>query len=268
MACSRIAFSAIILFMLHCLYMFAGIVLTAGWIIPLMSDPDLVQGDRRGFFQHTAYHDWFTLRVLLSSAGILLVCTSALGLIACVKKRVWMLMTASLFLSLSIGLQIAGGVKNATNKIASDLWSKEGFTKVMDNYWSNPGAPLSMVIDNFQISLECCGFYSYQDWNVSSGLQFENVPDNAINEIMPRSCCIDTERCWDIHQVYRRGCQNRITEVLAEWKSHIHLTHAFFAAVALLQVVGVVLGLQIVRWITSHVEKEERIRAIMGPTRL
>lgn len=268
MTCTKVAVSGIVLFLFNCLYLFSGIIFTVGWIIPLLNNPDHVQGDRRGYFQHTAFHDWRTLRILLTSGGLLLFCTSILGCVASVKKKVWMLIATSLFLVLCIGLQISGGLKNATNRVASDMWSEKGFTKVMQTYWLDPKAPLAKVADHFQLSYECCGYHSYQDWNSSSLVYPEQVPSNAILGSMPRSCCIERGLCSELSEVYHDGCKRKIATALGNWKSNVHLTHAIVMTIVLLEIVGLFLSMQMVNWLNTIKENEDRMKAIYGPTRL
>lgn len=179
-----------------------------------------------------------------------------------------MLMSFSFLLAVCIGLQIAGGVRNSTNKVASDVWSETGFTDIMETYWKDPQSPLAQVADQFQRSLECCGFHNFQDWNMSAPEYSTTVPDKAILGMMPMSCCKERDRCITANDVYHNGCKAKIEHVLANWKSNVHATHAIVVVIILLELIGLFLSLQIVNWINEIKEDEKRYNAIYGPTRL
>jgi len=100
------------------------------------------------------------------------------------------------------------------------------------------------AIDSLQIGLQCCGAASFEDWSRSEWIQSDARGHNKV----PDSCCKSVSRFCGVRDhpsnIYYTGCGETLAILAAR---HLLLLGTMATAIALLQILGLVLSCKVGR---------------------
>lgn len=197
----------------------------------------------KGEYAQVSSFNFVTAANLAIAAGAIILVVGFLGCCGAIKEIRPMLLMFFILLVLIFILEItAGGIAYAKRNELENKLQADFNESISLRYGDKNQQGVTLAIDKFQESFQCCGYNSYMDWQWS---RYYHEKGTSHTGTIPKSCCrLSLSECkknaMQRDTYWQKGCFKEVMDFL---KDNLLLIGIVGIVFALVQILGMVFSM-------------------------
>ncbi|XP_074594821.1 CD63 antigen-like [Brevipalpus obovatus] len=174
-------------------------------------------------------------------AAVMLLILSFLGCCGALRENHCMLISYGTLLMLIMIVEIALGVLVILYRYKVETYATEGMNKFLDKYEFGGNNTETLIIDDLQLNIKCCGAQNVSDWTAKQGgkipesccghLPAKSVDNSTITTTAPEECTAD--------KAFKKGCVAAISDIITTYANPVA---GVLLTVGVVQLLGVIMA--------------------------